>query len=209
MAAFWSVHIWHSLGSLNFAEYQIIFSLHNVNWHSCTRSRGWRSCDVRGQWELVGLKARQREKQFSIDLCLLSWSIVCTLILLGLCVFMSSWWWIYTDNALNRKLFLLCSRRSKSNNFLHQSAARCIFCRAYHGVSHNQASGAFSSRLCGITNYHFLREKKEIRKSMNFKQDSERKIKRERRAEQARVTDLTCTQHQSRTPPVSSWGDLK
>lgn len=54
-------------------------------------------------------------------------------------------------------------------------------------------------------NYHFLREKKkEIRKSMNFKQESERKIKRERRTEQARVTDLTCTQHQSQTPPVSS-----
>lgn len=46
--------------------------------------------------------------------------------------------------------------------------------------------------------------KREIRKSMNFKQDSERKIKRERRAERARVTDLTFTQHQSRTPPVSS-----
>lgn len=56
-------------------------------------------------------------------------------------------------------------------------------------------------------NYHFFKgkkRKKEIRKSMNFKQDSERKIKRERRTEQARVTDLTCTQHQSQTPLVSS-----
>lgn len=62
-------------------------------------------------------------------------------------------------------------------------------------------------------NYHFFKKKKgkkkEIRKSMNFKQDSERKIKRERRTEQARVTDLTCTQHQSQAPPVSSRGDLK
>lgn len=63
-------------------------------------------------------------------------------------------------------------------------------------------------RLRGITIIISLKKegekrKKEIRKSMNFKQDSERKIKRERHTEQARVTDLTCTQHQSQTPPVS------
>ena len=52
----------------------------------------------------------------------------------------------------------------------------------------------------GNYNYHF---QKEIRKSMNFKQDSEREIKRrERHGEQGEsVCDLTCTQHRSQRRP--------
>lgn len=100
------------------------------------------------------------------------------------------------------KLFLLRARGSDSINFFSIN----LLCLAFFYANMLtecpiiKLLGRFFGRLRGITIIIFLREKRkrEIRKSMNFKQDSERKIKRERRTEQARVTDLTCTQHQSR-----------
>lgn len=60
----------------------------------------------------------------------------------------------------------------------------------------------------GYYNYHFP---KEIRKSMNFKQDSEREIKRRKGWGEGMASgcDLTGARRQSRVPPVSFRGDLK
>lgn len=51
----------------------------------------------------------------------------------------------------------------------------------------------------GNYNYHF-QKRKQIRKSMNFKQDSEREIKRRERVGESDY-DLTCTQLRSQSQP--------
>lgn len=84
------------------------------------------------------------------------------------------------SRALNRTVLLLCAREFYSIDvFLISLLCVHFLCEHAYRVSHNQVFEAFLADS-GVLQLSFLKKKKRaIRKSMNFKQDSERKIKRE------------------------------